>query len=34
MADNQRAFMMGNALVVGIVERIGHALMEEVRAGD
>jgi DNA (cytosine-5)-methyltransferase 1 len=32
MTDGQRAFMMGNALVVGIVERIGRALMEEIRA--
>jgi DNA (cytosine-5)-methyltransferase 1 len=32
MSDGQRAFMMGNALVVGIVERIGRELMEEVRA--
>jgi DNA (cytosine-5)-methyltransferase 1 len=31
MSDGQRAFMMGNALVVGIVERIGRELMEETR---
>ena len=26
MTDNQRAFCMGNALVVGVVERIGREL--------
>ncbi len=31
MPDGRRAFMMGNALVVGVVERIGHAIMEEAR---
>lgn len=30
MTDGRRAFMMGNALVVGVVERIAHALAEEV----
>jgi DNA (cytosine-5)-methyltransferase 1 len=29
MPDGRRAFMMGNALVVGIVERVGRALMRE-----
>lgn len=29
MSDGRRAFMMGNALVVGIVERVGHAIKEE-----
>jgi DNA (cytosine-5)-methyltransferase 1 len=29
MSDGRRAFMMGNALVVGVVERIGRAIMEE-----
>lgn len=32
MSDGQRAFMMGNALVVGLVERIGRELMQEIRA--
>jgi DNA (cytosine-5)-methyltransferase 1 len=26
MPDGRRAFMMGNALVVGLVERVGRAL--------
>lgn len=30
ISDNKRAFFMGNALVVGIVERIGKALYEKV----
>ncbi|MDO9558024.1 MAG: DNA (cytosine-5-)-methyltransferase [Coriobacteriia bacterium] len=29
MSDGRRAFMMGNALVVGVVERIGRAIMKE-----
>ncbi len=29
MSDTRRAFMMGNALVVGIVEHIGRAIMDE-----
>lgn len=29
MSEGRRAFMMGNALVVGIVERIGRAIKEE-----
>jgi DNA (cytosine-5)-methyltransferase 1 len=32
MSDGRRAFMMGNALVVGLVERIARVLVEEVRA--
>jgi len=28
VSDDRRAFMMGNALVTGIVERIGHELLE------
>ncbi len=31
MSDGKRAFMMGNALVVGVVERIGKAMMAEAR---
>ncbi len=31
MSDGRRAFMMGNALVVGIVERIGRELISEIR---
>lgn len=30
--DGRRAFMMGNALVVGVVEKIGRALVEKVLA--
>lgn len=29
MSDGKRAFMMGNALVVGVVERIGRAIKDE-----
>ena len=32
MTDGQRAFMMGNALVVGLVERVGRELMDEIRS--
>lgn len=28
VSDSRRAFLMGNALVTGVVERIGHALLE------
>jgi DNA (cytosine-5)-methyltransferase 1 len=31
MSDGRRAFMMGNALVVGLIERVGRELMAEVR---
>jgi DNA (cytosine-5)-methyltransferase 1 len=31
MSDGRRAFMMGNALVVGLVERVGRELMRELR---
>lgn len=30
--ENQRAFFMGNALVVGVVQRIGEALLKEIRS--
>ena len=30
MSDGRRAFMMGNALVVGLVERVGRELMAEM----
>ena len=30
ISDTKRAFFMGNALVVGIVERLGHVLSERV----
>jgi DNA (cytosine-5)-methyltransferase 1 len=33
MSDGRRAFMMGNALVVGLIERVGRELMAEVRDG-
>jgi DNA (cytosine-5)-methyltransferase 1 len=32
MADGKRAFMMGNALVVGVVERIADTLIDDVTA--
>lgn len=32
MTDGKRAFMMGNALVVGVVERIGNAIRAEAEA--
>jgi DNA (cytosine-5)-methyltransferase 1 len=32
MPEGRRAFMMGNALVVGLVERIGAALLDEIAA--
>ena len=31
MPDGRRAFMMGNALVVGLIERVGRELMGELR---
>ena len=34
MRDTQRAFCMGNALVVGVVNRIGSALSERCRLGE
>jgi len=30
MPDGRRAFMMGNALVVGLIERVGAELIREV----
>ena len=30
MSDGKRAFMMGNALVVGLVERVAHELIREI----
>ena len=33
MPDGRRAFMMGNALVVGLIERVGRELMAELRDG-
>ena len=32
MSDGRRAFMMGNALVVGLIERVGAELMAEIAA--
>ena len=32
MSDGRRAFMMGNALVVGLIERVGGELMAELEA--
>ena len=31
MSDGRRAFMMGNALVVGLIERVGAELMAELK---
>jgi DNA (cytosine-5)-methyltransferase 1 len=31
MSDGRRDFMMGNALVVGLIERVGRELMTEIR---
>jgi len=31
-SDVQRAFLMGNALVIGVVERIGKSLMDELKS--
>jgi DNA (cytosine-5)-methyltransferase 1 len=33
MSDGRRAFMMGNALVVGLIERVGHVLFVELAGG-
>lgn len=30
VTDTKRAFLMGNALVVGIVEKLGHTILEEI----
>ena len=30
VSDGRRAFFMGNALVVGIIERVGTALLESI----
>ena len=30
VTDTKRAFLMGNALVVGIVERLGNTILEEL----
>jgi DNA (cytosine-5)-methyltransferase 1 len=32
MSDGRRAFMMGNALVVGLIERVGRELMRELQS--
>ena len=32
MPEGRRAFMMGNALVVGLVERVGRELMVDIEA--
>lgn len=33
ISDSKRAFFMGNALVVGVIEKIGLALMKKIRNG-
>jgi len=30
VSDTQRAFLMGNALVIGVVERIGEVLANKI----
>jgi DNA (cytosine-5)-methyltransferase 1 len=30
ISDNRRAFLMGNALVVGVVQKFGEALLEQL----
>ena len=32
MSDGRRAFMMGNALVVGLVQQIAKTLLDDVKA--
>jgi len=32
ITDNRRAFFMGNALVVGVVEELGKSLLQQVKA--
>ena len=32
ITDAKRAFFMGNALVVGVVEKIGQALLEKIKS--
>lgn len=34
VTDTKRAFFMGNALVVGVVEKIGTALMEQIKTNE
>ena len=31
VTDTKRAFLMGNALVVGIVEKLGNSILKEIR---
>ena len=31
ITDSKRAFFMGNALVVGVIERIGNALLDKIQ---
>jgi DNA (cytosine-5)-methyltransferase 1 len=31
VTDTKRAFLMGNALVIGIVERLGHSILKELK---
>jgi DNA (cytosine-5)-methyltransferase 1 len=32
ISNTKRAFFMGNALVVGVIEKIGRTLSEEIKA--
>ena len=34
VSDTKRAFIMGNALVVGLVEQVGYVLSKVIREGD
>ena len=33
ISDSKRAFFMGNALVVGVVEKIGNSLIRKIMNG-
>jgi DNA (cytosine-5)-methyltransferase 1 len=32
MSDSKRAFFMGNALVIGLIEKVGKVLAEEMES--
>ena len=34
ISDSKRAFMMGNALVVGVIEKIGASLQSKIKELD
>jgi len=33
VADGKRAFFMGNALVIGLIEKVGKVIASEIREG-